>query len=86
VFLSQVSAGSPLQEVGEGSNESVTNYATVVEQINGIPTPNIKALIEVLWKLQQQKQKHIWILSRNYRNIFAGSFLSHFYMWLALWR
>ncbi|MFQ5897856.1 MAG: trypsin-like peptidase domain-containing protein [Candidatus Methylomirabilia bacterium] len=65
VFLSQAKVGTSFSELGMGTVEQETSYAVVVEEVNGIPTPNLESFIEAVRPLKNQD--HIYVLVRNFR-------------------
>jgi hypothetical protein len=66
-FLSHVIKGSCLHDLGTGSDNHPTSYATVIEEVSGIPTPDLDSFVAAVQSLVEKGQKHIYVLCRNLR-------------------
>ncbi|MFQ5930193.1 MAG: trypsin-like peptidase domain-containing protein [Acidobacteriota bacterium] len=64
-FLSQAKVGTSFSELGVGTLDQKTSFAVVVEEVNGIPTPNLGSFIRAVRPLKNQA--HIYVLVRNFR-------------------
>lgn len=67
-FLSQVIKGSCFTNLGSGTQSQPQSYATLIEEVSGMETPNLDAFISAVQQLLKKQQKHIYVLSRNLRN------------------
>jgi S1-C subfamily serine protease len=67
-FLSHVIKGSCLHDLGTGSDKHPTSYATVIEEVSGVPTPDLASFVAAVQSLVEKGQRHIYVLCRNLRD------------------
>jgi hypothetical protein len=73
VFLTQVTKGSSLSCLGEGSSKHPTSYIVVLEEICGMRTHNVDEFVEAVTKIGSKQ--HVYALSRNLRS-FSSALLA----------
>ena len=64
VYLSQASPGSPMAELGRSRGKRAELRSVVIEQVNGIPTPHLDALVGALAPLNSGDE--IVVVLRDY--------------------
>jgi len=75
VFLGQVTKGSSLADLGEGTDEHPTGYIVVLEEFHGIKTRSLEEFISAVKEIGNTKDTYA--LSRNLRS-FSAALLSSF--------
>jgi S1-C subfamily serine protease len=73
IFLTQVSKGSSLSELGGGSNKHPTSYVVILEEFCGHKTHSLEEFIDAVKKIGDKKD--IYTLSRNHRS-FSSALLA----------
>lgn len=69
VFLAQAERGTSFSRLGMGSRGSPTSYASVIEEVNGVPTPDLKSFIEAVRPLRHDQKIYVLLANkRSYRS------------------
>lgn len=74
-FLNQVSPGSCLSDLGDGTAKHPESYVVVIEELCGVKTPTLEHFIEAVRQLGSKKE--VYALTRNLRS-FSSALLAKF--------